>query len=146
MSTLEKGFHPERQEFDGLFNCIMFALGNKSSHEIFCDLIKKDKLFPTEAFEKTLQELDINFKKLPSFDDSVMLASNEYVVCLYWWTDFDDTFGCHSPYTEYHVVRRQPDNKWLHKSGFFNPISEFPSYELEEVMLLKDKAFFVLTA
>lgn len=145
MSTLlKKGFHPERREFDRNFNCIMFALGNESSHEIFYNLIKNDNLSPIKAFEKTLQELDINFKKLPSFDTSVKLTSNEYVVCLYWWTEVDRIFGY--SYTDFHVVRREPNNKWIHKDGFFNPIAEFPSYELEELMQFEDKAFFVLTA
>lgn len=138
MSMISKGFDPNRS-FEYAYNCIDYALGNPDARKVFREC-KENGLKEPEAFEKTCDLLNISCSKVNvnNVDD----FTGKYLICIYWWKQKDTKFDY--DYNEYHVVRKNPDNIWVHKNGFRDQPCEFPEEELQTLMNFKDKAFFVI--
>ena len=114
--SLEK--FPKDQITTDKTNCLAFALGIKKPKRRknqYSLLIAKEPI--EKLFLKKVKELGFNPKQFRSIRRIEEEKEKGYIIRLYGFVP-EETLDDGIKY-DFHVIRREPNGKWVHKPGFF---------------------------
>lgn len=114
-------------------NCLAFALGIKKpmqkKHQ-YSLIMTQEPIAKT--FLKKVKKLGFNpknFKRIPNIQEE---KEKGYVIRVYGFVP-DETLDGETFY-DFHVIRREPDGKWVHKPGFLFRACEISKIEWEWIL------------